>query len=179
MQELVGSMEEWTLTLTGVWKPQVLDAMQTLELNRADYDPDHPLAHFYCTELFYYSEVWFGYIRNFHAASQIVLREHFISIVKYRAMLQCEEDDQNDLIAREQGAIGHLSTSIIQAFPQFLGLLDELGQPRAPAMQGRVASRFLALFGVDVIQRAEYTPATHKTTASKVLSWIFKRHSLD
>ena len=181
MRDLIAAVSCWTSSMTGVWQPKVIDAHSITRPEEAPYSSDHPLANFECPSLFSYSDIWFAYIWNFHAASQIVLREALIQIVHYRARLQHEYDSQhpNGIIDEQRGAIENLSASIIKSFPPLMGFTDVSGKLPPSIPQGLMAGRSLALFAMDVVRKAEFTPPEHKNTAFKVANWIHASHALN
>lgn len=178
IEELLNSTAAWTSTTTAIWKPKVVDSSSITKSLEASNLHDHPLAHFECPALFTYTHVWFAYIWNFHAASQIVLRECFVRLIIYLAQLR-NDDINPDRISREQGAIEKLSSTIIRSFPPLMGFTDQDGKRNAAAPQGLMAGRFLALFAMDVVAKSEYTPSEHQRIAVKVEEWINASHGLD
>lgn len=177
IEELLNDATAWTFKTTSIWQPKVVESRSTTTSCEATYLQDSPMAYFGCPSLFTYSHIWFAYIWNFHAASQIVLREHLVRLLLYLDQLQSREVDQAR-IAQEQIAIEKLSSTIIRSFPPLMGLTDEDGKRTMSAPQGLMAGRFLAQFAMDVVARSEYTPAEHKKTALKVEEWLRESHAL-
>ena len=177
MRELLDEIGVWTSTVTEVWKPKTINAAPILSFR--GHPANHPLASFSCSDFLSYTDNYFAYIWNFHAACQIVLRESIIDLIEYRAAMQFEAVDESgqDAVRREQDTIEKLSSSIIRSFPPLMGFIDDTDQQSAPS-QGKMAGRFLALFALDVILRAKSTTLEHKHIALTVTQWVYASHAI-
>ena len=177
MDDLLAAVLGWTSGTNGIWKPKVVDAY-SLETPEFPSDTmDHPLRHYNCPRLLSYPDVWFAYIWNFHAASQILFRETRIKLTRYRASLEEENLIQNEM-ELELIAVEKLTSTIISSLPPLLGFANQSGEPPASTPQGVMAGRFLALFALDVVRNASYACPEHKLVASEVVDWIKEHHSL-
>lgn len=175
----LNEVDSWTSRTTGVWNPKPVGSLKALKLEEIEYtsDSNHPLAYYDCPEVFAYHNVWFAYIWNSHAASQIVLREYF---VKIHALYKDSAPPELENIAQEQRiAVPRLATSAMKSFPPLVGFTDASGEHFEPVLQGKAAGRFLALFAMDIVAKAELIPKIYKVKARKVVEWIHANHSLD
>jgi hypothetical protein len=174
IEALISSIKSWTAMTTDVWRPKTIDP------HYMDVSSKFPIPHFTCPQLLSYHDIWLAYMWNFHAASQIVLRESLIDVINYTASGQMQEPGLEDMerIQREQDAVNRLSSILIRSFPQLLGFThkDTRG-PYLPA-QGKMAGRYFSLFSMCVVQSARSTPPKHKQTASEVIEWINSTHGL-
>ena len=186
MQSFIADTEQWMSTMSGVWKPRIVDAQTLVQPAESQYPSDHPLAHFYCSTLLSYPDVWLAFIWNFHAACQVVLRESLIELIRFAARLSGQELSVFDLdrIQTQQTTVKALSSSIIASFPPLMGFTDASGEhPTGSSsglsqLQGTMAGRCLVLFAMNVVREAEFSPLGHKHTASKVTEWIYSNHAL-
>ena len=181
MQTLLPLIDEWVSVTTGAWKPKVFDSTYTASVSTLDVPLSLPLPHLPCSYLLDYHNVWLAYVWNFHAASQIVLRESLIDVVKYAASLQGQVPDDEDLarIRDQVKAVDRLAASIIRSVPPLIGLTQgpdpETGQSR---QHGKMAGRLFLVCAMWAVRRAHYASAQHRQTASEVLAWITARHGL-
>ena len=179
MQDLIINIDRWSSNITGLWKPKVIDIRPAARLGPEYYPSGHPLSKLTCLSTLAYSNVWFAYIWNFHSSAQIILRESYIELINYRANLQASKDTRDDkLMQRQREAITSLSSSITRSFPPLMGFTDGAGAPLSSLPQGLMAGRFLAIFALDVVARAEHTSTEHKCIASGVSKWIQMSHGL-
>jgi hypothetical protein len=85
-----------------------------------------------------------------------------------------------EVIQKQRDWVDTLSAAIIRSFPMLLGFTqrhEQTGGPRV-LQQGKMAGRLFSLFSMWVVQRAQFTSAQHKQTASEVIAWINSRHGL-
>lgn len=180
IQDLIPSVESWTSTRTGLWKPKETDPRKITQPCEVKGSLDIAIPHFSSTMTLSYSSLWLAYLWNFHAASQIALRESLVDAIAYSAAIQGREPNLKETkrIRDEQGAVDKLSSAIVQSYPQLLGLsFGNEREPRSPP-QGRMAGRFFTLCSAWVIQRAQFTSLEHKQTAIEVIRWVNNRHGL-
>jgi hypothetical protein len=180
IQDLIASIESWTSAMTGVWKPEVTDPRHIAQPREMDEPFDLPIPHFPCPRMLSYHNVWLAYLWNFHAASQIVLRESLVDVINYSATIQGREPDQENMerIHSEQEAVHRLSFAIIQSFPPLLGFTHRHDPEPSSPPHGKMAGRFFSLCSMWVVQKAQFTSLEHKQTASEVIKWINDRHGL-
>ncbi len=175
----IGSMEEWMSDLTGSWRPHVLDAENNLDLEGPF---DFGQVRFRCPQYVKYHDAWRGSLWIFHAASQIVLRESLIDLIKYGATLQERQEpdaDDEERLRVQRNAVADLCGMIIRSYPGFLGVTTIRPNPGLRcASQGQMIGRFNSLFSLSVVQMAKSAPSEHKETASKVIAWIHSNHGL-
>ena len=178
MQELIDSMDLWTSEVDSTWKPTSVD-VQSIERPMV---VDHPLAYFFCSNFFTYSDIWVAFIWNFHAACQIILREAFIELARYylRAPgpgIHC--DNAQSIVNKQQTTIAGLATDIIKSIPSLMSFATDgsLATATAP-LQGITVGRCLALFALQVVQKARFTSLEHKRTASKAIEWVQSQYTL-
>lgn len=125
-----------------------------------------------------------AYIWNFHASSQIVLRESLVETIEHASALQGRDElDENDksVVQKQREQINNLAATILESFPQLLGFTykyKQAGQPQI-SLQGRMVGRLFALFSLWVVQKAKFTSTQQKQTASDVVTWINNRHGLN
>jgi len=121
------SIESWTSAMTGVWKPEVTDPRHIARPREMDEPFDLPIPHFPCPCVLSYHNLWLAYLWNFHAASQIVLRESLVDVINYSATIQGREPDQEttELIHSEQEAVDRLSFCHHTVIPSALGLYTQ------------------------------------------------------
>jgi len=181
IQDLIASMESWTLAMTGVWKPEVMEPRHITQPREMDEPFDLPIPQFPCPRMLSYHNLWLAYLWNFHAASQIVLRESLVEVINYSAMIhgdQGPDPERLERIHREQEAVHRLSSVIIQSLPPLLGFTHRHDlEPRSPP-HGKMAGRSFSVCSMWVIQKARFTSPEHKHTASEVIKWINDRHGL-
>ncbi|KAK9365301.1 hypothetical protein V1509DRAFT_407381 [Lipomyces kononenkoae] len=177
IEDLISSIESWTATITDVWRPKTIDPHY---ISETDVSSKFSIPHFICPRLLSYHDIWLAYMWNFHAASQIVLRESLVDVINYNTSRQMQEPGLEDMerVQREQDAVNRLSSILIRSFPQLLGFThkDTRG-PYLPA-QGKMAGRYFSLFSMCVVQTARSTPPEHKQSASEVIEWINSTHGL-
>ena len=180
MQDLITSIMSWTAAMTKAWSPEVIDPNNVLPPWEMDVSSMFPIPSFTCPQVLSYHDVWLSYMWNFHAASQIVLRESFVDVINFIAAMQARQpnEEEVDLIQHEQDAVNGLSATIIRSFPQLLGFIHK--DTRAPNSlpQGTMAGRFFSLFSMNVVQRSRFAPPEHKKTAAEVMAWINSTHGL-
>ncbi|KAL6244345.1 hypothetical protein RBB50_008587 [Rhinocladiella similis] len=179
-RDLVTSIERWITDLGEQWRPKVVAGTCALQESDADA-PSHPsLPDFLCPLMLSYSDIWLAYIWNFHAASQIVLRESLVDTVQLKNDLEMRDSSTADeeLIRAQHQGVQRLSSSIIRSFPQLLGFVHRDVQPPHALPQGKMAGRHFSLFSLGIVQRARFTSAEHKQTATEVLNWIKSSHQL-
>ena len=178
IQSLLISVVSWTSAMTGVWKPQPVDSRHYK--HAVDDLSGYPIPVIPCPRVLTYHDIYLAYMWTFHAASQIVLRESLVGVIKYIAKLQRQEPDPEDIerIRDQRYGVDRLAGAIIRSIPTLLGITnDPLQEPRS-FPRGRMAGRFFSLFSMWIVQRAEYTSLEHKDTASRVCEWIHSRHGL-
>ena len=123
-----------------------------------------------------YETVWYAYIWNFHAACQIMLHEDIVSLSRRILPDQCDKV----LVERQKSSVEKLADSILGAISSLVGVTDTLNQQRDRTIgKGMVAGRFLALFSVDVVVKAQLTSDRQTQEARGVIEWIRSSHSLD
>ena len=181
MQDLLPPIDDWVSATTGVWRPEVLDSTYTAPVLALDAPLDLPLPQLPCSYLLNYHNVWLAYVWNFHSASQIVLRESLIDVIRYGATLQGQDPDE-EVAARirdQVEAVDRLAASIIRSVPPLIGLTQgpdpETGQSR---QHGKMAGRLFLVCAMWTVKRAQYASAEHRQTATEVLAWITARHGL-
>ncbi|KAK6383421.1 hypothetical protein LTS17_002713 [Exophiala oligosperma] len=179
-QNLLASIEQWIADVGEKWRPKVVAGNCALQESDQD-SPSHPsLPDFLCPRMLNYSDIWLAYTWNFHAASQIVLRESLVDTVQFKNDLEMRESSTEDeeLIRAQHQGVQRLSSSIIRSFPQLLGFVHGDVQPPHALPQGKMAGRYFSLFSLSIVQRARFTSAEHKQTATEVLNWIKSSHQL-
>lgn len=176
MRGLFHDMDAWTHSLANLWTSTMIDAAPIARYRQTD----HPLASFTCPSLLNYSDNWIAYLWTFHTASQVVLRESVIELIDYRAQMRIRDVDASDKasIRQQEDEIEALAGSIIRSFPRLMGLTDDAGEVQAAQSQGIMAGRFLALFAMNIVREAAHASPEHKLTASNVIQWVSKRHTL-
>lgn len=179
MATLINELDTWTSTMTGIWSPRPVGSTKALKLEEVAYsaDSNHPLAYYDCDELLAYPNVWFAYIWNSHAAAQIVLRESLVKI--HRRYASSSAPGIEGIAQQQRLAVPLLAASALKSFPPLVGFTDASGEQFEPVLQGKAAGRFLALFAMDVVAKAELVPSRHRFKARKVIEWIHDNHSLD
>jgi hypothetical protein len=181
IQNLLTAAEKWTSQLNGVWKPDTIDPQQIVGPREPEERSNLPIPLFTCPRFLSYHDVWLVYMWNWHAASQIVLRESLVDVINYSTTLQGKELDMEEIERIQNGrdAVDRLSAAIIRSIPMLLGFTHRPSQGRGPAPQGKMAGRFFSFFSLWVVQRANFTSLQHKETASQVIEWIKSTHRLD
>ncbi|KAK9236696.1 hypothetical protein V1525DRAFT_197763 [Lipomyces kononenkoae] len=177
IQDLISSIESWTAAVTDVWRPKTIDPPY---ISDTDDSSKFSIPHFTCPRVLSYHDIWLAYMWNFHAASQIILRESLVDVINYITSRQMQEPGLEDMerIQGEQDAVNRLSSILIRSFPQLLGFTHKnTSGPYLPA-QGKMAGRYFSLFSMCVVQRARSTPPEHKQSASEVIEWINSTHGL-
>ncbi|KAI0127527.1 hypothetical protein BJ170DRAFT_625787 [Xylariales sp. AK1849] len=183
IQDLLDSIDTWTTSVATVWKPEAIDpqciAPPQYELDNAS---NVPIPYFPCPRFLSYNDIWLAHMWNFHAASQIFLRESLIEIINRITALQGQAEPEPDDVARmasERAAVDRLAASIIRSYPPLLGFThrQEGREPGYPP-QGKMAGRLFSIFSMWVVRRAQFTSPQHKQTAREVTQWINSRHGL-
>ena len=178
MQELINNMDIWVAEVDSTLKPTSVD-VQSIARPMAS---DHPLAYFFCKDFFTYSDIWMAFIWNFHAACQIILREAFIELARYHLQAPDPVMDCHDLQSsakQQQTATTGLATNIIKSFPSLMSFATDGSWAGAIApVQGITVGRCLALFALQVVQKARFTSLEHKRTASKAIEWVQAQYTL-
>ncbi|KIW26162.1 hypothetical protein, variant [Cladophialophora immunda] len=180
IQNLIASIESWTSAMTGLWKPEVTDPQQIAQPREMDEPFDLPIPHFPYARMLSYHNLWLGCLWNFHAASQIVLRESLVDVINYGATIHGREPDRENMerIHTEQEAVDKLSSVIMWSIPLLLGFTRRYdSHPRSPP-PGKMVGRLFCLCSMWVIQKARFTSLEHKQTASEVTKWINDRYRL-
>jgi hypothetical protein len=175
MQELIDRIEIWTAEVDSTWKPTSVD-VQSIARPMAT---DHPLAYFSCSDFFTYSDIWVAFIWDFHAACQIILREAFIELARYGLQVSdpvTDDDDVQSSMKQQQTTITSLATNIIKSTPSLMSFATD-GLLTAP-LQGITVGRCLALFALQVVQKARFTSLEHKRMASKAIEWVQSQYTL-
>ena len=180
IQGAIASIESWTSAMTGNWEPELMDPQRIEQPPETDDPINFPIPYFPCPKMLSWHGIWLAYMSNFHAASQIVLRESWASLISYNVILRGQEPDQEDTecIQRQRDAVDRLSTAIIRSFPPLLGFTHRDSQGPYSLPQGKMVGRFFTLFSMWVVQKAQFTSIQHKQTASEVIEWIKSRHRL-
>jgi hypothetical protein len=166
--------------MTGLWKPEVTDPQQIVQPREMDEPFDLPIPHFPYPRMLSYHNLWLGCLWNFHAASQIVLRESLVNVINYSATIHGREPDRENMerIHTEQEAVDKLSSVIMWSIPLLLGFTRRYDRhPRSPP-HGKMVGRLFCLCSMWVIQMARFTSLEHKQTASEVTKWINDRYRL-
>ncbi|KAL9106006.1 MAG: hypothetical protein Q9227_008914 [Pyrenula ochraceoflavens] len=180
MQELITAIDSWTSLTSGAWQPKNTDPQDIAQPPDVSSLTTSPIPRFPCPNVLSYHELWLAYMWNFHAASQIVFRESLIDVINYGATMQGQALDVEDMerIQGERDAIDTLAATIIRSFPPLLGFTHRDSREPNSLPQGRMAGRFFSLFSMWVVQRAQFTSAQHKQTASEVTQWINDSYGL-
>ncbi|KAJ9612381.1 hypothetical protein H2200_003978 [Cladophialophora chaetospira] len=181
MQDLLESIGDWTTAMTETWKPTLKDPDEIRQWEETDESSFISIPHFKCPRTLSYRNIWLAYMWNFHAASQIVLRESLTEIVDYIATSQpgsYDEDEMQRYELAQQTAVHALSSVIIRTFPQLLGFMHKETREPYPLPKGKMAGRFFSLFAMCVVRTARFTTNEHKQTASEVIEWISSSHGL-
>ena len=181
IQEFITSIESWTSEVSAIWKPQTVNPSQIVGSDDRDGASSLPTPYFTCPHMLNYHNVWMAYMWNFHAASQIILRESLVELINYAARIRGQQESNAEDAERIQGereVVDKLATIIIESFPPLLGIMYDPSKETLPLRQGRMAGRFFALFSMWVVQRAAFTIPKHKQTASEVTAWINSSHGL-
>ena len=182
MQTLSAEIHEWTSHLTMASQPRLIDLKTMARRPRgSDYTPDHPLSHMYCPNLLSYPDVWLAFIWGFHAACQIIFREMYIELIEFHTTISFQDatEDQLNSMQRARSLIEGLAASIICSFSTLMGFTNAVGEVTDLPEQGLMAGRCLALFAMQVIQKAKYSLPEHKDTAEAVLRWMSASYVLD
>lgn len=182
MQTLVSQIESWLLesSLMEVWKPKAIDPQQVVRPRDVSPFSEDPMSHFICPRILAYHDIWLAYMWNFHAASQIVLRETFVRVLKYIAAQQGQELSPGSInrIEDERKAVESLSRTIVRSIPPLLGFKYAPQREPYSIPHGKMAGRFFSLFSMWVLERSEFTLPEHKQIASSVTKWIHMHHGL-
>lgn len=168
--------------MSQTWQPRLVDTkMMTRRPREYQHSHDNPLAHLYCAKLIAYPDVWLAFVWGFHAACQIIMRETFIALVEPQARTLGRETTlvQTSTIAREREMVERLAASIISAFPALMGFTNGAREEYESYPQGLMAGRCLALFALEVIQKAKYPRFEHKDSAMAVIQWMSASYVLD
>lgn len=180
IQDLLSSIENWTSAVPGAWRSLGSDADDVLQPPE-ELDPTRfPIPQFPCPKKLDYHDPWLAYMWNFHAASQIILRESLVDILEYCIAMSSQQDlmpDHTQHILNEQLAVDQLSAGIIRSIPSLLHFTKQTQEPFS-FPQGRMVGRLFSLFPIGVVQRARFTSDAHKKTASDVTQWLRSRHGL-
>jgi hypothetical protein len=179
IQDLITSIDQWTSEINKEWKPQAHDNHLIPQAWEIDEASETTLPRFPCPRFSSYCNIWMAYMRSFHYASQIILRESLIELINLNAILRGEGDptvEEMQSIENQKHEVDVLSTSIIRSYPELLGIANRHGL--RPLPQGKMVGRFFSLFSMWVVQKARFTSHQHKQTASEVTSWISFRHGL-
>lgn len=196
MQDLIASIEGWTSEVTGKWRPKIKDP-DIIVYQEADEPDDLPIPNFPCPQVLSYNDIWLvsiptlkqlahannfqAYMWTFHGASQIILRESLVGLLRYIANLQGRDspDPEDVAVVQDQrNGVDALSAGIIRSFPKLMGFTHrDDGGPRS-LTHGKMAGRLCSLFPMWVIQKAQFTSDLHKQTATEVTRWIEFRHGL-
>jgi len=181
IQDFIISIDQWTSNTPKEWKPNLIDPGDTdqyEDMFGASYNSSLCISS---PQTLDYHSIGLLYMWNLHSASQIILRESLIDIIIHKATLKgLEMPDMEDMdcIQGERRTIERLSATIIRSFPLLMGFTNELWHNSYIPRQGKMAGRFLYLFPMSVIKKAELTSPLHKLTASKVIDWINSSHGL-
>ena len=179
MQTLLISIETWTKSLTKTSKPLLEPLDETTE---GQWTSTVPIPLFKCPITLRYHDLWLAYMWNFHAASQIVLRESLVEITDNIARFQPgsheAEEEMQRLHTEQRISIHALSSTIIRTFPQLLGFMHKDTQVPYSLPQGQVAGRFFSLFAMSVVRAARFTSDEHKQSATDIINWINASHGL-
>ncbi len=181
MQDLLTSIQDWTTAITESWKPKLKGPEEIVQWDEPDFSSTIPVPRFKCPRTLSYHDKWLAYMWNFHAASQIVLRESLTEVIELAATLQPEYQDEDQMKRfqfQQQRAIIVLSSIIIRSFPQLLGFMHKEIQGPYSLPQGKMAGRFFALFAMSVVRTARFMPDSHRQTATEVIEWIGSSHGL-
>ena len=164
--------------MSGVWRPNTVNSRHST--HETNYPSNIAIPHFRCSRVLGYQDIWLIFKLNCHCASQIVLRESLVDVVKYRAKLENQGLDLENMerIRIEGDAIDRLSAAIMESYPSLLGFTYEDSEEPLSPLQGRMAGRLFSIFPMWVIQRAQFTSDLHKRTASEIIEWINFRHGL-
>ncbi|KAK3683173.1 hypothetical protein LTR37_020486 [Vermiconidia calcicola] len=173
MQELIASMEVWTVDLAGVWRPKDIGSGRI-----AGYGANVALPLWPGLPVLRYNDLWLAYKWNFHVASQIVLRESLVETLEYSAQLQ-QHLEPDPRIQEQADAVVRLSADIVASLPPLLGLVHEPSHRGIlREAQGKMAGRFFAVCALRVIERSRFASVEHKDTATGVLRWLDEVHRL-
>lgn len=169
MREVVDSMQSWGPQVDDGWRPQRVDIYPAKE------GESPATSRFTMSPMLQYSDPWLAYKWNFHAASQIVLRQSMVEIMEHSSNLQDVEEDSNaeEIAAMEEATI-QLATTIIGSCVPLLGFSKETSLHT----RGKMAKRFFAVCALWVVQQARFTSTEQKETATEVLEWIDRTHRL-
>ncbi|ORY56412.1 uncharacterized protein BCR38DRAFT_469504 [Pseudomassariella vexata] len=181
IRELNASVDSWAAKLTGVWKPEVKDP-RSIPISQVE-EGGFPVPRFPCPRFLSYHDICLAYLWNPHAASQLVLRESLVDVIRYISSLgPLEEGDEAEaetFIEEEKAAVEWLSSVIIRSLPPLLGFTHrQEGRRPHSFTQGKMAGRLFSLFSMWVVERAQFTSVLHKQTAREVTAWINSSHRL-
>jgi len=180
MQDLIASIDSWTPAISLIWKPKIAEPRDIAQPQEENDPPEFMIPTFPCPHMLSYHDIWFAYTWNFYAASQIVLRESLIEVIRYRSVtlqMQTPHIEDTQKIHNEQLVVDRLSATIIRSIPWLLGFTRQAHEPYT-LPQGKMVGRLFSLFSLWVVKTAQFTPIQHKQTASDVIQWINRRHGL-
>lgn len=179
MRDVVVSMETWAAQLAAQWRPRRDETPSTQEEEAArgrqstiTFTP--PFAHL---PALHYSDPWLAYKWNFHAASQIVLRQSMVELMEHLSPSP-RPDAERDVYAEEKAGLREatrkLAGSIIESCIPLLGFSSQ----GAAYPRGKMARRFFAICAMWVVQRAKLASEEQRRTAGDVLEWLDRAHRL-
>ena len=170
-QFLIISIESWTSELNGVWKPKTTDPHDLAQPHEMSDPSNIRVPGFPCPRVLGYDDIWLAYKLNCHCASQIVLRESLVDIIRYRAISRSEVlvPENPTYTEAQRHAVDRLSGAIIQSYPSLLGFTHKHTEESHSPLQGRMAGRLFSIFPMWVIHRAKLTSDVHKQTALEVI----------
>lgn len=180
MKEVVISMEEWASQVGNGWRPKRVGAVVGGCRKQEDtlvFAP--PFAHLPALK---YSDPWLAYKWNFHAASQIVLRQSMIEIIDYLATIATTDgkEEEAETYRVERGrlkqASADLATTIMDSCVPLLGFSNEARNGAYP--RGKMVRRFFAVCAMWIVSRARFVEEEQRSTADEVLGWIERVHRL-
>lgn len=184
MQELIAAIEQWMSEMSEPWRAKKHDSQNIVVFGDVDEVHSYPIPRLQYSQILSYDDIWLAYIWNFHASSQIVLRESLVETIESASVLQGKDEldeDDKSVIQKQREQVDNLAATILESFPQLLGFTykyKKSGQPQI-SLQGRMVGRLFALFSMWVVHKARFASSQQKQTASDVVAWINNRHGLD
>jgi hypothetical protein len=180
IEDFIKSVENWKPSINEIWRPETIGLAQL----QPDVEVgDQPIPSFTSPTVLSYRDLWLAYLWNLHTASQIVLRESLVEVIRYssgpgRLEGQAADAEIEERIRLEREEVEQLSSTVMQSFPLLMGFTDT--QPHEPrwSQHGKMAGRYFCIFSMWIVSQAEFTLPSHKETAAKVLEWIASSHSL-